>query len=258
MVPSRSLTFDDIRKPSYDQKSMVYSSAITSTAPSARCKIHRKVKHDKPFIVTKQSRDWESKERRESMTEETEVENSSDWMKFIRKHWNTVAVFVIAIILAVIGAIYVFWWFTGDAQTTGLVPSTLGLWSMANVVIFILHLIFWELIFIGIPAIIGAVIAWQWWKRLPDEEKKEYHLSGRRSRSRDASGAISPLLFIAFAIKVYVDGNWDAAISTYTLNYVVDSMIIILAWIAVIFGIPAAIGLIWWIHHVVKKTKNEG
>jgi hypothetical protein len=188
------------------------------------------------------------------MTEVSEVENSSDWMKFIRRHWNIVAVFVVAIILAVIGGAYVFWWFTGEAQTTGLVPSTLGLWSMGNVVLFILHLIFWELIFIGIPAIIGAVIAWQWWKRLPDGEKKEYNLSGRRSRSRDAGGAISPLLFIAFAIKVYVDGNWNVAISTYSLNYVVDSIITILAWIAVIFGIPAAIGLIWWINHAVKKT----
>jgi hypothetical protein len=44
---------------------------------------------------------------------------------------------------------------------------------MANLVTFILHAIFWELLFIGIPAIIGAVAGWQWWKRLPEEEKKE-------------------------------------------------------------------------------------
>jgi hypothetical protein len=58
---------------------------------------------------------------------------------------------------------------------------------------------------------------------------------------------------IAFAIKVYIDGNWNTPIADWTLNYVVDSMISILIWIVVIFGIPAAIGLIWWINHEMKK-----
>ena len=187
------------------------------------------------------------------MTSEVEAGQGSDWKKFNRKHWNMVAVFVVAIILAVTDAVYVLWWFTGYAQTTGLVPSTLGLWSMANVVFFILHLIFWELVFIGIPAIIGAVTGWQWWKKLPEEEKKEYNLFDRRFRSRNAGGAVSTLFFIAFAIKVYVDGNWNVAISTYTINYVVDSLITILAWIAVLFGIPLAIGITLWSRHELTK-----
>ena len=187
------------------------------------------------------------------MTEEVVVEIGSDWKRFIRKHLKTVTAFAVAGILVFIGAIYVFLWFTSDAQTTGLIPSTFGLWSMANVVLFILHLIFWELIFIGIPAVIGAVLGWQWWKRLSEAEKGEYHLSGKSSRSRSASGAVSPLLFIAFALKVYVDGNWNVAISTYTLDYVVGSMITILIWIAVIFGIPAVIGIIWWLSRGMKE-----
>ncbi len=187
------------------------------------------------------------------MTEEIGVANGSDWGKFLRNHWKMVAVFVVAGILVFISAIYVVLWFTVDAQSIGLVPSTLGLWTMGNTVSFILHLIFWELIFIGVPVIIGAVIGWQWWKRLPEQEKNEYHLSGKRSRSSRAGGAISPLLFIAFAIKVYVDGNWNAAISTYTLNYVVGSMFAILVWIVAIFAIPATIGVIWWIRHEMNN-----
>jgi hypothetical protein len=188
-----------------------------------------------------------------AMSGEIGVEKGSDWKKFLRKHWNIVAIFVVAGVLVFIGAIYVFLWFVGQAQSTGLVPSSLGLWTMGNIVLFILHAIFWELVFIGIPAIIGAVVGWQWWKRLPDEEKKEYNLSGRGSRTSRAGGAVSPLLFIAFALKVYVDGNWNVEISTYTLDYVVGSMITILIWILVIFGIPAAIGLIWWIRHEMNK-----
>ena len=108
------------------------------------------------------------------MTEEIAIEKRSDWKSFMRKHWKIVTAFVVAGILVVIGAIYVFLWFTADAQTTGLVPSIIGLWTMGNTVSFILHLIFFELIFIGIPAIIGAVAGWQWWKRLPEQEKSEY------------------------------------------------------------------------------------
>jgi hypothetical protein len=188
------------------------------------------------------------------MTEESGVEQGSDWKEFLRKHWAMIAAFVVAVILAIGGAVYVFWWFAGNAQTIGLVPkTTLGDWTMGHLVTFILYLIFWELLFIGIPAVVGAVLGWQWWKRLPEEEKKEYHFFGRGSRSRDAGGAISPLLFIAFAIKVYVDGKWNVRMSTWTLDYVVGSMITILLWTVIIFGIPIAIGLIWWINHEMRK-----
>lgn len=186
------------------------------------------------------------------MTEETGAEKEPDWRGFMKKHWGIVTVFVVLAALAVAGAVYVFWWFTGNAQSTGLVPSTLNLWTMNNVVTFIVYLIIWELVLIGIPVAIGAVLGWQWWKRLPVEER-EYRFFGRGSRSRNAGGAVSPLLFIAFAIKVYVDGNWNEAISTWKLNYVVDSIITIVIWIAAIFAIPATIAVIWWVHHELNR-----
>jgi hypothetical protein len=190
------------------------------------------------------------------MTVETGMENGSEWKKFLRKHWKIFALFVVVGILAFIGAVYVFLWFVGQAQATGLVPSSLGLWTMGNIVTFILYSIFWELIFIGPPAIIGAVVGWQWWKRLPDEEKKDYRFFGKRSRRARRGGGVSLLLFIAFAIKVYIDGNWNVAIATWTLNYIVYSMISILIWMAVIFGIPiATIGIIWWMW---IRHKKEG
>lgn len=191
------------------------------------------------------------------MGENESEKGSEGWRIFLRKHWSIVALFAVLAGLVFAGAVYVYLWFVENAQASGLVSSSLGLWSMGNVVTFILHLIFWELLLIGIPVAIGAVIGWQWWKRLPEDEKKEYHFFGKRSRTTSGGSGISLLFFIAFCIKVYVDGKWDVAISTWTLDYVVTSMITILVWSLIIIGIPIAIGAVWWIHREITKKPSE-
>jgi len=118
---------------------------------------------------------------------QTQIE--ADWRHFMRKHWGAFAVFIAAAALAVVGSVYVFVWFTGKIQAVGLVPSTLSLWSMGDIVTFIEHAIFWELVLIGIPAAIGAVIGWQWWRRLPEEERSLYHSTNKNHKGRDAGGA---------------------------------------------------------------------
>jgi hypothetical protein len=189
---------------------------------------------------------------------ELDQENAhKGWKLFLRKHWKIAALFLAGAVLAFIGAILVFLWFVEDAQTIGMVPTTLGLWTMGHMVTFVLHLMFWELVFVGIPAIIGGVAGWQWWKRLPNEEKKEYPLFGSSSRTTGGSGGISVLFFIAFCIKVFIDGNWDVPVASWSLDYVVSSMIAILIWSIIIFGIPAAIGVIWWISHELKKKTSK-
>ncbi len=187
--------------------------------------------------------------------EESGANNGPEvWKKFLRKHWNMLALFVVAVFLVTVGAVYVLLWFVGEAQSSGMVPRTLGLWAMGNLVTFILHLIFWELLLIGVPAIIGAAVGWLWWRKLPSEEKNEYHFFGKRSHTTSrGGGAVSLLLFIAFCIKVYIDGNWNLAFEYWTFDYVVYSMLWILIWILVIFGVPIAMGLIWWLHHEMKR-----
>jgi hypothetical protein len=175
----------------------------------------------------------------------------SDWRSFVRKHWGAVAMFTLAAVLAFIGAVYVFLWFVGNVQSSGIVPRTLGLWTMGNLVTFILYATFWELLLIGVPVAIAAVVSWQWWRRLPEEERMGYHFGGR-SRSAGGGGGVSLLFFIAFCIKVFVDGKWNTPIATFTLDYVVGSIVTILVWGLIIFGIPIAIGLIWWISRRVS------
>jgi len=189
------------------------------------------------------------------MTTETAPESDSNgWKRFLGKHWHMLVLFVSGAVLASVGAVYVFLWFVGDAQSTSLVPTTLGLWTMGNIVTFLLHAIFWEVLLIGVPVILAAVAGWLWWRKLPVEEREEYHFIGTRSRSTNAGGgAISVLFWIAFCIKVFIDGNWNVAVATWTLDYFVYSCIWTLIWILVIFGIPIAIGVIWWIRHKMKK-----
>ncbi len=185
---------------------------------------------------------------------ETGSENGSEiWRKFLRKHWNMVVLFVVAAILASIGAILICLWFVGDAQSTGLIPTTLRLWTMGHLVTFLLHLIFWEVLLIGIPVIVAAVAGWLWWKKLPAEERKEYHFFGTRSRAESGGGGMSLLFFIVFCIKVFTDGNWNVAFATWTFDYLVYSMLTTLIWMLIIFGIPIALGIIWWINHEMKK-----
>jgi len=189
-----------------------------------------------------------------------ELESEHDekiWKKFLRKHWKMLVLFVVAAILAIAGAILVFLWFVGDAQVTSLVPATVGLWTIGYLVTFLLHLIFWEVLFIGIPVIITvAAIYFLWWEKIPDEERKEYrrrHLFGKRSRRTDGGGAISLLVNVVFIIKVYLDGNWDVPFATWAFDYLVYSYLWALIWILIIFGIPILLGGTWWIGREMKK-----
>jgi hypothetical protein len=175
----------------------------------------------------------------------------SDWRSFMRMHWGAAAVLGLAVALAFAGAVYVFLWFVGNAQSSGMVPGILGLWTMANLVTFILYVIFWELLLVGVPTAIAAVVGWRWWKRLPEEERGGGQFGGRKRSA--GGGGVSLLFFIGFCLKVFIDGKWNVPIATFTLNYVVGSIITILVWGLIIFGIPIAIGLIWWISRGMKR-----
>ena len=95
------------------------------------------------------------------MSEESRARLGADWKLFLKRHWKVAAAFVAACVIAFIGAIVVFLWFVGNAQSTGLVPSALSLWSMGHLVTFILYLIMWEIIFVGIVVAAGAIIGWR-------------------------------------------------------------------------------------------------
>lgn len=176
-----------------------------------------------------------------------------DWRGLFARHRGAVALFALACALAFAGAVYVFLWFVAGAQSSGLVPSTLGLWTMADLVSFVLHAVFWELLLVGVPSGVAALLAWAWWRRLPAEEKRGYRFGGR-SRSA-GGGGVSLVLFVGFCVKVYLDGNWNVAIGSFTLDYVVGSALLVLAWLLAVVGIPVAVGTVWWIRRGKKSPE---
>jgi len=192
------------------------------------------------------------------MIEETKPENCEKiWKKFLRKHWKIPIIFIVGAVLAFIAAIYVFLWFVGEAQLTGLAPPILSGWAMGHFIPFLLHLVFWVFLFVGIPVIIAAAATYfLWWKKLPSEERKEYrdrHLFGKRSHKTDGGEGISFLVSIVFCIKIYLDGNWGVPFATWKFDYLVYSCLWAFIWVLIIFGIPIAIGGIWWLHREMKK-----
>ncbi|MHA2286857.1 MAG: hypothetical protein ACXABZ_13410, partial [Candidatus Thorarchaeota archaeon] len=105
-------------------------------------------------------------------------------MRFLRKYWRMALVFVAVIAAAVIGAALVLVWFVAIAQTTALVPATLGLWSIGHVILFILHLVFWEIVLVGSwVLVIVLVIIFQWYMKLPEKEREGWPKRGRREES---------------------------------------------------------------------------
>jgi hypothetical protein len=184
-------------------------------------------------------------------------DNSEVWKLFFKNHWKMFAAIVAVCIIAIIGAIYVFLWFVADAQLTGLVPETLGLWSMGYLITFLVQLVIWEFLYIGIPVLIAAALFYLlWWKRIPIEERMDYRRRGlfhKGSKTRDGGGALSFLINVFVIIKVYLDGNWSLAFGEWTVDYLVLCYLTALLWVAIIFGIPITLGVIAWAYSKMKK-----
>ena len=196
------------------------------------------------------------------MAEKSEALEDEIWKKFLKKHWKMSILIVIGIVITAICAFLVFLWFKDYAQVQAIVPVPAYIedWSVGIIVGFILRLIFWEFIIIGIPVIAAAgVIFLQWWNKLPEEEKEEYKSEPKKKGPRrgitagSGGGLFSFLVLIAWLIIVYAGGMWDTTFQFWTLNYLVSTWIWAIIWILIICGIPIALFVIFWLRRELKK-----
>jgi hypothetical protein len=56
-----------------------------------------------------------------------------------------------------------------------------------------------------------------------------------------------------FIIKIYLDNNWDKPFASWRFDYLVESYLWAIIIVLIIIGIPMAIGVTWWIRHLMKK-----
>jgi hypothetical protein len=173
-------------------------------------------------------------------------QNKDFWAQKIKQHWKAFIAFVIGCIIALVGAVFVLFWFIKTSTIGAMGTATIGEWSLAWIWGFIIYLILWELLIIGIPAAIVFGIGWYvFWKRLSPEEKAEF--KGRKKhkhRGSSAGGGFSLVMFIAFSILMYLRGEFSTPLGTFPYSYLVYTWFTALGWLLLIFGIPAAIILL--------------
>lgn len=192
------------------------------------------------------------------MAETEEAIGDRVFIKFLKRQWKMTLVIAGLIAAAAIAALFVFLWVVADAQATGLVPASIGLWTVGYVITFILHVILWEFVFVGTWGIpIAALIYLLWWKKIPDEERKEYVGEPKEKRRGMAAGRgggfISFIVTITWLIMIWINGRWNLAFQAWTFNDFVYSWLHAAAWDLLILGVPAAILIIGYIAYEVRK-----
>lgn len=173
-------------------------------------------------------------------------EDEKFWLQKIKQHFPVFMLAVISIVIAIIGAIIVFVWHMETSPIGNQGEATIGQWTLAWVWTFFIVLILWELLFVGTPAAIAACLFYYfWWNNLPAEEKAEIKNREKKDkRVRNGTGAFNILLFIAYSIYMLINGYFSTPFGDMPYTFWIYACFYTMAWLLIIFGIPAAIILI--------------
>jgi hypothetical protein len=179
------------------------------------------------------------------------------WPSFITRHWKAFIVFVVGCIAALAGAVLVLFWFMETSTIGAMGTATIGEWSVAMIWFFLLYLIFWELVIIGIPAGIAFGVGWYiFWKQLSDQDKAMFKARDKKKhRGSSASGGFGLFMFIAFSIYLYLIGEINTPLGNHSYSFWVYSWFTALGWLLIIAGVPAALILILVYFTVWRKKE---
>lgn len=187
--------------------------------------------------------------RGNQMSDSENISDEKFWGNVIRKHWIAFILFILAIVFIIIDAVSVLIWHVETSHLGGQGDWTFNQWSLSGVIIFIVVLILWELLFVGVPAgLIFGLGGYFFWTRLPQEEQQLYRnkdKSEKNGGTRDKGGDIVGfLIFIAFCIYIAIDGNFNTTFGLLPYSYFIYAWLYTIMWLLIIFGVPAAIILI--------------
>jgi hypothetical protein len=114
--------------------------------------------------------------------------------------------------------------------------------------------IIWELVFVASWAIpIAIVTVFLWYKRLPEDERKEYE-GPRRGTETGGSGGFSFFVGVIWLIIVWFTGRWNLTFQAWPFIDLVYTWFAAFLWALVPLGI---LGLMYIGYVMVKDTKKE-
>lgn len=172
--------------------------------------------------------------------------------KFLLKNWKMTIVMAASFIVAAIVALRVFIWVMDEAMALGPYPAGLGDWTIGLIVMFVINVIYWELLLVA-TWVIPLVGAFYWWfKKQPDADLWK---PGRGRR--EGGDAFGFLIGIAWLIMLWIDGRWNQTLQTWTFTEWIYSWLTALGWVLMIFGIPAVILIVLYLVNREKKKDAE-
>ncbi|MEJ2277485.1 MAG: ADP-ribosylation factor-like protein [Candidatus Lokiarchaeota archaeon] len=183
-----------------------------------------------------------------------EEQNLSDWSHFktfVNAHWKVLIIFLIGVVVAIIGGIFVFYWILNTNWVGGYGSWDLGMFSIGNFFGLFFLILLLELLIVGVPlCAYGGIVFYLWWTRLTEEEKailKRENKKPKKKTSKGASGVFSFLLLITFLILVFTQGNWNTPINTLPYLYWLNNIFYAVFWVLIVIGIPALIIILYFL-----------
>ena len=190
------------------------------------------------------------------MTETKDEVQIESWKKIVKEYWKYLIFIALGIVGAIIGAIFVGRWFVIEAQAVGLVPQLINQWTVGCVITFLLHLLLWEFVIIGIPVIVSAIVLIKIaMRRVPEGEtpKREPKPRDKRFRWGLIRGGFIFLTPLVWLFTVFNDNMWNIEFQFWNFDYLAFSAIHAIIITLVVVGIPTAIYAIVWINDIIEE-----
>ncbi|MFX1237843.1 MAG: hypothetical protein ACFE8P_09000, partial [Promethearchaeota archaeon] len=157
--------------------------------------------------------------------EENTINNEKFWKEEIKKHWKALVLGAVAFVGLLIVAVVVFIWHVETTPFGNQGTATFNEWSLEWIVGFVIVLVLWELLFVGLPAVlIFGVGGYLWWKTLTSDEQAKFKCEDKKKEKKykHAGGCgcgCGLFMFIAFCIFMAIHGAYSVPFGSQPYSY---------------------------------------
>ncbi|MFX1538221.1 MAG: hypothetical protein ACFFDI_28835 [Promethearchaeota archaeon] len=185
------------------------------------------------------------------MSNDNDNETDEHFWYVIKKYWKFLTIMIVGGTIAVIAAVLVLLSYIDNSFIGGFGTWNIGQFSIGNMVFWIIWLAIFEILLVGLPAlIILGGIAIFWWRSLTPEEKADWERDSSSKRDIGGGSAFSFIINIIFLILIFLSGNWDNPLSNIPYSYLIHTYLFVM----ILLAIPVAIGgLIFFLYALFRK-----